>query len=133
MTGQAQFVRITNDQYSEMVVKSAEQFSLSPLSSTSMTTTSQSPPKHDSASTASPTIPTVGRSSQPALTVEERKPLTFPDQPCGLRKELFCRMQTKSKRSDHLHKRDLFNSRDSGGQSMFPQSLSLTPPSGYSP
>ena len=120
VTGPAQFVRITDDQYSEMVVKSAEQFSLSPLSSASMTTTSQSPPKHDSASTASPTISTVEKSSQPALPVEET---TSPKRPSGLRKELLCRMQAKSKRSDHLHRRDLFNSRDSGGQSMFHEVL----------
>ena len=120
VTGEAQFVRITDDQYSEMVVKSAEQFSLSTMSSTSMTTTSQSPPKHDSASTASSTIPTVEKSSQPALPVEET---TSPERPSGLRKELLCRMQAKSKRSDHLHKRDLFNSRDSGGQSMFHEVL----------
>ena len=120
VTGQAEFVRITDDQYSEMVVKSAEQFSLSPLSSTSMTTISQSPPKHDSASTASPTISTVKKSSQPAVPVKET---TSPEQPSGLRKELLCRMQAKSKRSDHLHKRDLFNSRDSGGQSMFHEVL----------
>ena len=120
VTGPARFVRITDEQYSEMVVKSAEQFSLSPISSTSMTTTSQSPPKHDSASTASPTISTVEKSSEPALPVEET---TSPRRPSGLRKELLCRMQAKSKRSDHLHKRDLFNSRDSGGQSMFHEVL----------
>ena len=120
VTGEAQFVRITDDQYSEMVMKSAEQFSISPMSSMSMTTTSQSPPKHDSASTASPTISTVEKSSQPALPVEDT---TSPKQPSGLRKELLCRMQAKSKRSDHLHKRDLFNSRDSGGQSMFHEVL----------
>ena len=120
VTGEAEFVRITDDQYSEMVVKSAEQFSLSPMSSTSVTTISQSPPKHDSASTTSPTISTVEKSSQPALPVEE---MTSPKRPSGLRKELLCRMQVKSKRSDHLHKRDLFNSRDSGGQSMFHEVL----------
>ena len=120
VTGEAQFVRITDEQYSEMVVKSAEQFSLSPMSSTSVTTISQSPPKHDLASTASPTIPTVEKSSQPGLPVEET---TSPKRPSGLRKELLCRMQAKSKRSDHLHKRDLFNSRDSGGQSMFHEVL----------
>ena len=81
VTGQAEFVRITDEQYSEMVVKSAEQFSLSPMSSTSVTTISQSPPKHDLASTASPTISTVEKSSQPALPVEET---TSPKRPSGL-------------------------------------------------
>ena len=123
VTGPAQFVRITDDQYSEMVVKSVEQFSLSPKSSTSMTTTSQSPPKHKSASTASLTVLTAKKLSKPSSPVEKRKPLTSPDQPRGLKKELICRIQAKSKRSAHLRERDLFNARDSGGQSMFHEVL----------
>ena len=123
VTGPAQFVRITDDQYSEMVVKSAEQFSLSPKSSISMTTTSQSPPKHKSASTTSPTVLMAGKFAKPASPVEKTKPSTSLDRLCGLKKELICRMQAKSKRSVHLHERDLFNARDSGGQSMFHEVL----------
>ena len=133
VTGQAQFVRITDDQYSEIVVKSAEQFSLSTLSSTSMTTTSQSPPKHDSASTVSPTFSTVEKSSQPAVPVEET---TSPERPSGLRKELLCRMQAN--RKDQITStREICSTpetrEDSQCFTKSSQSLSLTPPSGYSP
>ena len=122
VTGPAQFVRITDDQYSEMVVKSAEQFSLTPMSSASMTTTSQSPSKHNSPYTASPTVLMAEKSSQPASLVYKT---TSYERSIGLRKELLCRMQAKSKRSDHLHERCLFNSRDSGGLSMYHEVLPI--------
>ena len=123
VSGTAHFIRITDDHYSEMLVNSAEYFSAFPTStapteafqtlSTNVPITSPS-----SSSLEIPESPSKSSIAEKETSVQELPIAKF-----GLKRELQCRMQAKSKTSEQLHDKDLMDVKDSGGQPMFHEVL----------
>ena len=122
VSGSTHFVRISEDHYSEMLAKSAEEICIAP--SPKKMKLSNDVRSHE-LSTAAPTLPQKSSESIPATastggsSIDRQQPVAKP----GLKKELLCRMQAKSKVSGRLNKKDLVNNRDSGGQPMFHEVL----------
>ena len=122
VSGSTHFVRISEDHFSEMLAKSAEEICIAP--SPKKMKLSNDVRSHE-LSTAAPTLPQKSsRSIPPPASTEgssfdRQQPVAKP----GLKKELLCRMQAKSKVSGRLNKKDLVNNRDSGGQPMFHEVL----------
>ena len=124
--GTARFIRITDDQYSEMLANSAEHFSAVPtivapteasqtldtkvVASLSLSSTVQVP--------ESPSSPGAERAAKESSAQNQPPVAEF-----GLRRELQCRMQAKSKTSELLDDKDLMDIKDSGGQPMFHEVL----------
>ena len=124
--GTARFIRITDDQYSEMLANSAEHFSAVPtivapteasqtldskvVASLSLSSKVQVP--------ESPSSPGAERAAKES-SVQNQPPVAK----FGLRRELQCRMQAKSKTSELLDDKDLMDVKDSGGQPMFHEVL----------
>ena len=130
VSGTTHFVRITDDQYSEMLANSAEHFDT--VSDTFTSKESSKPPSKSKSAAASPSSSTLqaqklSKSGSLNLIKEATKESSvhsqLPVTQFGLRRELLCRMQAKSKTSDQLYNKDLFNVRDSGGQPMFHEVL----------
>ena len=132
VSGSTHFVRISEDHYSEMLANSVEELSVDPEKS-SRPVSSFDSSRQPLTSTAALTLPqkSSGSIPPPASTegssIDRQQPVAKP----GLKKELLCRMQAKSKVSGRLNKKDLVNNRDSGGQPMFhevlPVFVSLVP------
>ena len=122
VSGSTHFVRISDDHFSEMLAKSAEEICVAP-SPKKMKLSNDV--RSSDVSTAAPTLPqkSSGSIPPPASTegssIDRQQPVAKP----GLKKELLCRMQAKSKVSGRLNKKDLVNNRDSGGQPMFHEVL----------
>ena len=124
VSGSTHFVRISEDHYSEMLANSVEELSVDPEKSSRLVSSFDScrPPL---TSTAAPTLPQKSSGSIPPTastkgsSIDRQQPVAKP----GLKKELLCRMQAKSKVSGRLNKKDLVNNRDSGGQPMFHEVL----------
>ena len=126
VSGTAHFIRITDDHYSEMLANSAEYFSAFPTStapteafqplSTKVPITSPS-----SSSLEIPESPSKSSSSE--IAEKETSIQELPIAKFGLKRELQCRMQAKSKTSEQLHDKDLMDVKDSGGQPMFHEVL----------
>ena len=126
VSGTAHFIRITDDHYSEMLANSAEYFSAFPTStarteafqplSTKVPITSPS-----SSSLEIPESPSKSSSSE--IAEKETSVQELPIAKFGLKRELQCRMQAKSKTSEQLHNKDLMDVKDSGGQPMFHEVL----------
>ena len=126
VSGAVHFIRITDNQYSEMLANSAEHFSAVPkgvaptkafqsldskiVANLSLSSTVQIPE-----SPCSPGSERVAKES----SIENLLPVAK----FGLRRELQCRMQTKSKTSELLDDKDLMDIKDSGGQPMFHEVL----------
>ena len=124
--GTARFIRITDDQYSEMLANSAEHFSAVPtivapteasqtldskvVASLSLSSKVQVP--------ESPFSPGAERAAKES-SVQNQPPVAK----FGLRRELQCLMQAKSKTSELLDDKDLMDVKDSGGQPMFHEVL----------
>ena len=125
--GTAHFIRITDDHYSEMLVNSAEKYpaSIAPTAAslplgtkvpvTPPSTSSLEMPEAPSNSSSPETAPQV------AKEISVKGPL--PVAKFGLKRELQCRMQAKSKTSEQLHNKDLMDVKDSAGQPMFHEVL----------
>ena len=125
--GTAHFIRITDDHYSEMLANSAEQYPMSiaptaaslPLGTkipiTAPSSSSLEMPEAPSNSSSPETVP------QAAKEASVEGPL--PVSKFGLKRELQCRMQAKSKISEQLHDKDLMDVKDSAGQPMFHEVL----------
>ena len=126
VSGTAHFIRITDDHYSEMLANSAEYFSAFPTStapteafqplSTKVPITSPS-----SSSLEIPESPSKSISSE--IAEKKTSVQELPIAKFGLKRELQCRMQAKSKTSEQLHNKDLMDVKDSGGQPMFHEVL----------
>ena len=120
--GTARFIRITDDQYSEMLANSAEHFSAVPTivapTEASQTLDSKAVASLSLSSKVqvpeSPSSPGAERAS-----VQNQPPVAE----FGLRRELQCLMQAKSKTSELLDDKDLMDVKDSGGQPMFHEVL----------
>ena len=129
------FVRIKDDQYSDMLSITAKQLRLQ-QSSTSTTTPPPTQPRGTTSEqltlASSPASSQIIQESDSPTTKQEtsdstpnkqkQKPWSYHS---GLRIELLRRMQAVTKSSEHLNNRDLFNMRDSGGQPMFHEVLPL--------
>ena len=114
VSGTTHFIRITDDQYSEMLANSAEYSSAVPKYyhvTATKPDESSNIQAHESNSLEETKL--VAKS----IDVKNHQPVT------KLRKELLGRMQAKSKTSDHLHDKDLIDVKDSGGQPMFHEVL----------
>ena len=144
-----QFVRIEDDQYSDMLSRTAKQFNLQlQQSSTSTTTPPPAQPRpHGTTSDEVRTAETIdhselsnsdevdihlnppppkkirlSESSDSTPNKQKQKPQSHRS---GLRIEFLRRMQAVTKSCEDLNNRDLFNMRDSGGQPMFHEVLPL--------
>ena len=128
--GTARFIRITDDQYSEMLANSAEHFSAVPKS---VALTEASQPLSSEKAVMLPSSSTIqiaetpSKSSSPTEIEKVPKQSSVENQlpvaEFGLRRELQCRMQAKSKTSELLDDKDLMDVKDSGGQPMFHEVL----------
>ena len=128
--GTARFIRITDDQYSEMLANSAEHFSAVPknvaFAEASQPLSSEKAVMLPSSSTVQ--IPeTPSKSSSPTEIEKVPKQSSVENQlpvaEFGLRRELQCRMQAKSRTLELLDDKDLMDVKDSGGQPMFHEVL----------
>ena len=127
VSGTAHFIRISDDHYSEMLANSAEYFS-TVLTSIAPTKTSQIlstkvPITLPSGPSSSLEVPessseTVEKAAKETCSQDQLLIVKF-----GLKRELQCRMQAKSKMSEQLHNKDLMDVKDSGGQPMFHEVL----------
>ena len=128
--GTARFIRITDDQYSEMLANSAEYFSAVPKS---VALTEASQPLSSEKAVMLPLSSTVqiaetpSKSSSPTEIEKVPKQSSVENQlpvaEFGLRRELQCRMQAKSRTLELLDDKDLMDVKDSGGQPMFHEVL----------
>ena len=124
VSGSTHFVRISEDHYSEMLANSVEELSVNP-EKTSRPVSSIYSSRQPLTSTAAPIVLQKSSGSIPPTastegsSIDRQQPVAKP----GLKKELLCRMQAKSKVSGRLNKKDLVNNRDSGGQPMFHEVL----------
>ena len=124
--GTARFIRITDNQYSEMLANSAEHFSAVPT----IVAPTEASQTLDSKVVASLSLSSkVQVPESPSSSGAERaaKESSVQNQPpvakFGLRRELQCLMQAKSKTSELLDDKDLMDVKDSGGQPMFHEVL----------
>ena len=124
--GTARFIRITDDQYSEMLANSAEHFSAVPT----IVAPTEASQTLDSKVVASLSLSSkVQVPESPSSPGAERvaKESSAQNQPpvaeFGLRRELQCLMQARSKTSELLDDKDLMDVKDSGGQPMFHEVL----------
>ena len=128
--GTAHFIRITDDQYSEMLANSAEHFSAIPksvaLTEASQLLSSEKAVMLPSSSTVQ-IAETPSKSSSPTEIEKVPKQSSVENQlpvaEFGLRRELQCRMQAKSRTVELLNDKDLMDVKDSGGQPMFHEVL----------
>ena len=124
VSGTAHFIRISDDHYSEMLANSAEYFSTVPMSiapiEASQILSTKVPVTLPSGPSSSLEVP---ESSSEKAAKETCSQDQLPIVKFGLKRELQCRMQAKSKRSEQLHNKDLMDVKDSGGQPMFHEVL----------
>ena len=129
-----QFIRITDDEYSDMVSSSAKQLqaehstkSMTRLSTVTNFTSHTAVSGCNSVFGSSVVSSDTGGNPTPKVVVSS--PNKQQQQPefhqSGLRIELLRRMQAVSKTTENLDDKDLFNMRDSGGQPMFHEVLPL--------
>ena len=119
------FIRIQDDQYSDMLSTTAKQ--LQPQQPSISTTTppplaqsrqQQEATSEDFTSRSSPT----SNEAYQETDLLERTPQS---RPRGFERELLCRMQLVPKRSENLIDKDLIDMKDSGGQPIFHEVLPL--------
>ena len=110
VSGTTHFIRITDDQYSEMLANSAEYCTVVPEQVAIDKIAGPSRPAVQTGKVST-------SKNERLITVESQQPVT------NLRQELFRRMQAKSKISDQFHDKDMIGVRDSGGQPMFHEVL----------
>ena len=122
--GKPSFVRITDEQFSDMLSTSATYIMRSRID---LTTTHRRPATATAGLGETPKIQLSRLSLQPLGASLEPGPLSSfhsqPPQTSGFQKELLTRMNAGSKFLIHLDDKDLFDFRDSGGQSMFHEIL----------
>ena len=132
------FIRIKDDEYSDMVSSSAKQLlaQQSTKNVTSLSTTDFGSQKivsggississsRASSSTMGNLMPIADKHSVSSLNPNKQQ-LEPQFHQSGVRIELLRRMQAVPKTSEHLDDKDLFNMRDSGGQPMFHEVLPL--------
>ena len=119
------FVRVTDDQYSEMLANSAEAVSKT-ISSTEASQPFNTKIVPTLTSSLNVQVTESTKSSSPRTTEKAAKEPIVQNQPLpklGLRREFLCRMQAKSKTPEQLDGKDLMDVRDSGGQPMFHEVL----------
>ena len=125
--GTAHFIRITDDQYSEMLANSAEHFSAAPRIVAPAEASQPLSTKIAATLPLSSTVQIQESPSSPGATEEAAKESSVQNQlpvaKFGLKRELQCRMQAKSKTSELLDDKDLMDVKDSGGQPMFHEVL----------
>jgi hypothetical protein len=122
VSGTAHFIKITNDHYSDMLANSAEQYSMVPMSiaptTASLPLCTKVPITGSSFET--PEVSTNTNSPETAKAAKETGVEgSLHVAKVGLKRELQCRMQAKSKTSEQLHDKDLMDIKDSAGQPMF--------------
>ena len=134
------FVRITDDQYSEMLSETAKQVQQQ-RPNTNQTTQHPPQPKprelpssnQTHSGSASPISEDITEADSTSAVEKAPKSTSrsskeskkAPSRPCGFRLELLRRMQRLPKSTDHLHDKNMFNLRDSGGQPSFHEVLPL--------
>ena len=126
--GIAHFIRITDDHYSEMLANSAEQYpvSIAPIAGSLPLGTKRPITAPSSSSLEIPEAPS--NFSSPEIVPQAAEETSVIEGPLpvaksGLKRELQCRMQAKSKTSEQLHDKDLMHVKDSAGQPMFHEVL----------
>ena len=131
------FIRIQDDQYSDMLSTTAKQ--LQPHQTSMSTTTPtlaqtrQQGQKSNTTSASSPALSSEHTKEADLHTTKrddpdfnpERKQKTPQSRRSGFERELLCRMQLVPKRSENLIDKDLIDMKDSGGQPMFHEVLPL--------
>ena len=131
------FIRIQDDQYSDMLSTTAKQ--LQPHQTSMSTTTPtlaqtrQQGKKSDTTSASSPALSSEHTEETDLHTTKqdypdfnpERKQKTPQSRRSGFERELLRRMQLVPKRSENLIDKDLIDMKDSGGQPMFHEVLPL--------
>ena len=127
VSGTAHFIRITDNHYSEMLANSAEYFSTVPMS---IAPTEAFQPHGTKIPITLPSTSSLEVPESPlhsSSSEKEAKETSVSDQllvaKFGLKRELQCLMQAKSKTSEQLDDKDLMDVKDSGGQPMFHEVL----------
>ena len=124
VSGTAHFFRITDNHYSEMLANSAEYFSTVP---TSIAPTEAFQQHGTKIPITLPSYSSLEVPESPLHSKKAAKETSSQDQlpvaKFGLKQELQCLMQAKSKSSEQLHDKDLMDVKDSGGQPMFHEVL----------
>ena len=125
--GTAHFIRITDDHYSEMLANSAKHYPvrIAPTAASLPLGTKVPITAPSSSSLEIPETPS--NSSSPEIAQKAAKETSI-EGPLlaakfGLKRELQCLMQAKSKTSEQLHNKDLMDVKDSAGQPMFHEVL----------
>ena len=127
VSGTAHFIRITDDHYSEMLANSAEKYpvSIAPTAASLPLGTKVPITAPSSSSLEMPEAPS--NSGSPEIAPQAAKQSSvegpLPVAKFGLKRELQCLMQVKSKTSEQLHDKDLMDVKDSAGQPMFHEVL----------
>ena len=127
------FVRIKDDQYSDMLSTTAKQL---PLQQPSISTTTPPPAQPrpgpqetseetNSASSPASSVDTQETDSKRVASASSPDKKKHPSHRSGFEKELLRRMQLVPKRSENLIDKDLIDMKDSGGQPMFHEVLPL--------
>ena len=127
VSGTAHFTRITDDHYSEMLANSAEKYPvrIAPTAASLPLGTKVPITAPSSSSLEMPEAPSNSSSPESALQVAKESSIEgpLPVAKFGLKRELQCLMQAKSKTSEQLHNKDLMDVKDSAGQPMFHEVL----------
>ena len=129
------FVRIKDDQYSDMLSTTAKQLPLQPPSVNTTTPPPAQPSTQEATSeeTDSASNPASSEDTQTtdSHTTKQEASASSPDQKLkkshrsGFEREMLRRMQLVPKRSENLIDKDLIDMKDSGGQPMFHEVLPL--------
>ena len=127
VSGTAHFTRITDDHYSEMLANSAEKYPvrIAPTAASLPLGTKVPITAPSSPSLEMPEVPSNSSSPESAPLVAKETSIEgpLPVAKFGLKRELQCLMQAKSKTSEQLHNKDLMDVKDSAGQPMFHEVL----------
>ena len=125
--GTAHFIRITDDHYSEMLANSAEKYPMSIAPTVASLPLGTKVPITPPSSSSLEMPEALLNSSSPETAQIAAKDTSvegpLPVAKFGLKQELQCRMQAKSKTSEQLHDKDLMDVKDSAGQPMFHEVL----------
>ena len=131
------FIRIQDDQYSDMLSTTAKQLQPHQISmSTTTPTLAQTRQQGEKSNTTSASSPALSSEHTEEADLHatkqddphfnsERKQKSPQSHRSGFERELLCRMQLVPKRSENLIDKDLIDMKDSGGQPMFHEVLPL--------
>ena len=123
VSGTVHFIRITDNHYSEMLANSAEQYPMNIASTAASLPLGTKVPVTPPSSSSLEIPETPSNSSSPETAPQAAEEINIKDPlpvaKSGLKRELQCRMQAKSKTSQQLHDKDLMDVKDSAGQPMF--------------